>query len=234
MEVIELKNNTDSIIQVSNPFGETYADYLSLGTYSFEPGNVYGIICEHGAGGEAISLALAGEIDMNNTEIFVDGVKDSSENRIGWYVGKTVYSTKFGIKRECSVKKALQEALNSYKMFNNIEEVIDKFHLSPDKLAYTFSNNTDWERWRASLALGYISNKKVFCFPWMNSLQFYDCMYNSSVFRFFNDIKKDGGIIVLPTSRSENVEGIADIIINVENKRFERKFVESEWFKNSH
>ena len=119
-------------------------------------------------------------------------------------------------------------------MFNSIEEVIDKFHLSPDKLAYTFSNNTDWERWRASLALGYISNKKVFCFPWMNSLQFYDCMYNSSVFRFFNDIKEDGGIIVIPTSRRENVEGLADVIINVENKRFERKFVESEWFKNSH
>lgn len=231
--MIKLVIKTDKLKQVSNPFGELYADYLCSGTYTFEQGRVYGLICEHGAGGESISLALSGECDLNNEEIYIDSNKIPAQYSKGWYVGKTIYTDTLGIRRECSVKKALQNAINNYKVVSDIDEVISMFHLNPSKLTYSFSNNSEWEMWRASLALGYVSKKLFFCFPWMNSLQFYDCMYNSSVFRFFNDLKKEGCIILLPTSKCENVEGLADSVIYVHNDRFEKKWLIPEESKRS-
>ena len=107
------------------------------------------------------------------------------------------------------------------------------FHLSSDKLDYRFSNNGLWEMWRSSLALEYASNKKIFCFPWMNTMIFYDCMYNSNVFRFFKMLTDEGAIIILPTSRAENIRNLVDEIIYINNKRFEHVIDENKTNENN-
>ena len=38
-------------------------------------------------------------------------------------------------------------------------------------------------------------------------------MFNSSVFRFFKKITQNNGIIILPTSKEQNVQNLADEIL---------------------
>ena len=231
LEKVKLIINKERFVNVNKPFGEICQDYLCANTYEFESGKIYGIICEHGGGGEAVSLLLSGEVFLKNERIIVDDNEIYSLKELGWYVGKRVYSRSI-IKKEYTMKRAMEIAIKQYHCFDNLDSLIKAFNLSPNKLNYVFSNNCEWEMWRNSLALGYACKKKIFCFPWMNTLQFYDCMYNSSVFRFFKKFKDEGMIIILPTSRVENIEGIADHIIRIKNTRFEHIISESEYFKN--
>ncbi|MCR5737708.1 MAG: hypothetical protein K6G64_08675 [Eubacterium sp.] len=225
MEKIKIVIEKDRLIRINNPFGDIYSDYISRNSFEFFKGKSYGIVCEYGSGGEALSLLLSGEISMQLEKSFIDE-KEVQKIDSGWYVGKKIMS-KGVIKREISKEKAFKIAIDEYNKFHDINEIVSMFNLLPNKLEYGFSNNCEWERWRASLALGYACNKKIFCFPWMNTMIFYDCMYNSQVFKYFDDIKRDGGIIILPTSRKENIEGLVDDIIEIHCSRFEHTISES-------
>ncbi len=186
MKNIRLEIKAERFIEVSNPFNEKSQDYISENTFNFQKGKIYGIICEHGGGGESISRLLSNTEKLQQEKIYIDNVEvDASEiERIGWYVGKTLFSQGI-IKKELSIKQALEYAIKKYHRYEKVEEVIEEFHLSLNRVDYSLSRNCEWEMWRASLAIGYASNKMLYCFPWMDTLCFYDCMYNSSVFRFF-------------------------------------------------
>ena len=232
MEKIELVIKGERFIDVNNPFGEKSQDYVCENTFIFEKGKIYGIICEHGAGGEAISLLLSNEIPLKQEKIYIDDVEAevSDIENLGWYVGKTLYY-RFPLKRELSSKQALEYAIKKYHCYEKLDDIVEEFHLTTGRLDYGLSRNCEWEKWRTSVAIGYASRKKVYCFPWMDTLRFYDCMYNSSVFRFFKKIVQEGAIIILPTSRKENVAGFVDSIIQIHSQRFERSISESSYFK---
>lgn len=232
LEKIKLIIQGDRFIDINNPFGEKSLDYICENTFIFEKGKIYGIVCEHGGGGEAISLLLSNEVSLKREKIYIDDIEiqGSDIKKIGWYVGKKLYSRGI-IKREMSIRKSLKYAIKKSGRYKNIEDVIEEFHLTPNRLDYGLSKNCEWEKWRASMAIGYASNKIVYCFPWMDTLCFYDCMYNSSVFRFFKKLKKEGAIIILPTSREENVKGFVDDIIQIRSPRFEHVISDSLYFK---
>lgn len=145
-------------------------------------------------------------------------------------MGKPLYSGKL-IKREISIRKALDYALKKYHKYESIDGIIEDFGLTPGRLHCGLSTNCFWEKWRASLAIGYASNKSIFCFPWMNTLVFFDCLYCSAVFQLFKRLKKEGAIIILPTSRKENVEGFVDEVIQIGSQRFEQVLSDTEYFK---
>lgn len=128
------------------------------------------------------------------------------------------------------MQKILLAAVKKYKKYDDIEEIIDEFNLSRSRLDYKLSQ-CSWEKWRISLAIGYASKKKIFCFPWMNSLLLFDCMNNSAVYYFFEKLKKEGAIIILPTSRKENLKSVADKIIEIGGKRFEHTISDIEYYK---
>ena len=229
MEMINVIIPNDRILFVKNPFDENSQEYMCKGEYSFEKGNIYGIVSEYGEGGESISRLLSGEISLNEERILIDGKSIKNISDYGWYVGKRIIS-KGLVKRELTIRKSLNEAIHKYKYYGDISDIINRFHLSYDKIDYKFSNNSLWEMWRSSLALGYVSEKKIFCFPWMNSLNFYECMYNSGVFRLFKMLINEGNIIILPTSREENVQNLADKILKINNPRFQRVISKTEYF----
>ena len=232
LEKIKLIIQNDRLLYVSTPLGEKSCDYISEGTYIFEKGKIYGLVSEHGGGGDGICCLLSGEAPLDKEKIIIDNREISTIDEFGWYVGKPIYTNGL-IKKEATIKKSLNKAIKKYRRYNNLEEIIEMFHLSKDKLDYKFSNNSMWEMWRSSLALGYASRKSIFCFPWMNTLTFYDCMYNSGVFRFFKMLKEEGAIIILPTSREENLINFADITIRITNPRFQHVISESDYFKNN-
>lgn len=232
LEKIRLEIKDERFINICNPFKEKSQDYICKNTFIFEKGNIYGIVCEHGGGGESISRFLSNEESLKQEKIYIDDVEAESSDikKIGWYVGKTLYSQGI-ITKELSIRKALEYAIKRYKRYENVEDIIEEFHLTTDRLDYSLSRNCEWEMWRASLAIGYASNKTVYCFPWMNTLFFYDCMYNSSVFRFFNKLKSEGAVIILPTSRKENVCGFVDKVIQIENPRYKHVISDNSYFK---
>lgn len=232
LEKIKLVIDEDRFININNPLGEKSRDYICKNMFTLEKGKIYGIICEHGGGGESISLLLSNEISLKQEKIYIDDMEATPADveKFGWYVGKKIYSHGL-IKKEQSIRQSLEEAIKKYHCYGDIAEIVEEFHLTLDKMDYGLSRNCEWEMWRASMAIGYASNKKIYCFPWMNTLCFYDCMYNSSVFRFFKKLKREGSIIILPTSREKNVHGLVDEVIQIHNLRFEHTISESSYFK---
>ena len=232
LEKIKLVIENDRFIDINNPFGEKSLDYVCKNTFVFEKGKIYGIVCEHGSGGESISRLLSNVASLKKEKIYIDDAEAKVEDieNLGWYVGKGIYSQGF-MRKEVSSRKALEYAIKKYRRYEKIADIIEEFHLTSSKLDYGISRNCEWEKWRASIAIGYASNKKVYCFPWMDTLRFYDCMYNSSVFRFFKKMTREGAIIILPTSRKENVAGLADSIIQIHSPRFERSISEIPCFR---
>ena len=210
LEEIKVSINEDYMLDYINVYGENVHDYISKGEYYFKFGKIYGIICEQGAGGEVLSQIITNKLFDDKTTIFIDGIK---------------------IERELSGQKALELAIKKNKRYENIDTILEEFHLSRHRIKYCLSNMDVWERWRASIAIGYAQGKQIYCFPWMDSLYFYDCMINSSVFRFFKKITGENGLIILPTAREKNVKGLADEIVKINCPRFEHCISESEYFK---
>jgi len=233
LEKVKLVIDAERFISVDNPFGEKSHDYISKGTYIFETGKIYGVVCEHGGGGESVSLLLSNNVSLINERVYIDDVEVQATEieKYGWYVGKTLYSKGF-VKKELSAKKALEHAIERHHRYERVEDIAEEFHLALDKLDYGLSKNCEWEKWRTSVAIGYASNKKIYCFPWMDTMTFYDCMYNSSVFRFFKKLMSEDAIIILPTSREENIRELANHIIKIRSPRFEHIISESNYFKD--
>lgn len=217
--------------QLKNPFGEIQYDCLYENTFVFERGKIYGIVSEYGEGGEMISAIMSGTIPINQEDIFFDKekVENPDMHSIGWYVGKSEYHRGL-MHREISAKKALTEAVKKYQRYQNVDEVVKDFHLSVDRLDYPLSQYSG-EKWRASLAIGYACKKEIFCFSWMSTIRFTDILLSSGVFRFFKRLKEEGCIVILPTSYKNNVSGLADDVIEIDNAQYKSVLSDSQYFR---
>lgn len=231
MEKITLETKMRFVV-VKNPFGEKSLDYTHDNIFTFERGKIYGIVCEHGAGGESISLLLSNQIPREEEKIYFDDqeVTPQTVGQTGWYMGKPLYSGKL-IKREVTIRRAMKYAVDKYHKYDSVEKIAEDFVLDRGIWDYGLSRNCQWVKWRASMAIGYACDRTIYCFPWMNTLEFNDCLCNSSVFRFFKRFKREGLIIILPTSRRENIEGIVDEIVQIHSPRFEHVITDFEYFK---
>lgn len=224
---IDLKQRCE---YVTNAVGEVSCEVILDSTYAFEEGKIYGVVCEQGEGGEFISALLTGRVSVEKEMAYIDH-KELSFDKVqerAWYVGKKEYGL---WKREISARRALNRAINKQKKYKNIDEVIEQFGLTVGRLPYKISSYSG-EKWRASLAIGYVSQKQIFCFPWMNTALFNHIMLSSGVYRFFKKMKSEGKIIILPTSRKENIEGIVDDVIEINNPAFHFLATDNENFKH--
>lgn len=204
-------------------------DLLYDTQFEFESGKTYGLIGEYGSGGWALSRILSGQEPIQNEKIFLDDVQMPNDmfNKLGWYVGKPIYSAKF-IRKEKTVKQCLIE---SKRGIENIVDIMKDFHLSEDRLDYGITN-LGYEGWRASLAIGFVKGKKIFAFPYMDTSMLYDIMTIGGIYMCLDKLKENGSIIILPTSREENVHLIADEIVKLCNPRFKLKCSENEYVKD--
>lgn len=62
----------------------------------------------------------------------------------------------------------------------------------------------------------------------MSSDYLYDIFLSSGVYRFFKKLKNEGCIIIIPTTKNENVYGIADEIYEIDKKRTQGTLYERE------
>lgn len=199
-------------------FGGVIDDITDLHC-KFRSGNVYGIIGECGSGGWALSYVLSGRDTCPQQKIYVNenGVSQKDLEELGWYAGDGIAKIGF-FDKEKSILKQLQYGLKKNNNPFSIDEIVQKFKLSQDRLSSKMSQ-LSWEKWRASIAIGYAHGKKVYCFPWLNTAQVNDLILNTGFHIYLDILKEEGSIIIIPTDKKETLEFIADEYIILNNPR---------------
>lgn len=99
-----------------------------------------------------------------------------------------------------------------------VEKIIELFGLSKDRLSYKVEE-LSWERWRASMAIGFAQGKSIYCFPWCSTMWINDLILNSGIHRCIDIVKKYGSIIIIPTSKTESIEYLVDEVISINNSK---------------
>jgi ABC-type dipeptide/oligopeptide/nickel transport system ATPase subunit len=193
-------------------------DYCQNFSYCFSSCKIYGIIGECGSGGWALSYTIAGKEKLKNGEIKInDNLVDVKElQKYSFYVGEGISNV--GIRKN-SIFKQLQTGIKtSGRKDYSVEDIIELFGLSKDRLNYKIEE-LSWERWRASLAIGFAYGKRIYCFPWCNTSFVNDLIINPCIYRCFEILKQDGAIILLPTGTQEGVEYFVDEVVHLNNSR---------------
>ena len=200
----------------------TFRDYCFNFSYKLEGGKVYGIICECGAGGWALSYTLAGRQKHFNGTITINGdeVDDKILAKSSCYVGEGVIEEKglFGYKN--AIIKQIENGVKTGKSkCHTSADVIKLFNLEDEisrlnRNIYKISNF----RWLASIAVGYSYGKMIYCFPWLNTgwIKF----VRNQIDRCFEVLKDEGAIILIPTPKLDSVTDIVDDVIYI-NDSFE-------------
>ncbi len=189
-------------------------------SYCFNACKTYGIIGECGSGGWALSYTLTGREKVTNGQVIINGRHIDSKDlqKYSFYVGEGISSGGFNIGKN-SVLKQLQAGIKiSGRKDYSVEDIITLFGLSKDRLNYEVEE-LSWERWRASIAIGFAYEKSVYCFPWCSTSWVNDLILNSGIHRCFDILKQDGAIILLPTGNQQGVEYFIDEIVHLNNSR---------------
>jgi ABC-type glutathione transport system ATPase component len=153
-----------------------------------EPGKVYGLIGSIGLGGWLLSYLLAGRDhhfqNSSDSPITLNGEPVHSEalKKLSCYVGEGVAEIPYryyrrypwiltwkirGIKTVAEqISEGIQRTSNRY----SLQEIVDMFELTglheKGRIHRPLEFNSG-ERWRASLAIGFAFQKKLFCVPWI-------------------------------------------------------------------
>ncbi len=190
-------------------------DSLSMFTYDFKSGNVYGVIDEFGSGGWALSYVLAGkqksfegEIKINNNSVNYEKLKEFS-----CYVGDDSGKKKlFGISK-MTVQEQIQAGIDSGKSFSNdINRIKEIFGLSNERFNRTIEY-VSGERWKASMAIGYSLGKSIYCFPWLNTK--YLMHLKEHLKLCIKPLVEIGAIIIIPTCNKNSINDIANITLSI-------------------
>ena len=89
------------------------------------------------------------------------------------------------------------------------------FHLTDNRFDRP-PNEVSGEIWNISAAIPYALEKDIFCFPWLNALDFsrYQAMVELGI---IDDLKRADKIILIPTSQKGLATKYCDTIVQVEN-----------------
>ncbi len=190
-------------------------EYLNEGTFNFEEGKMYGILGEHGEGGGGISWLLSGRDVIRDEKITVFGkeYKEGETVEEGWYLGEGIPSM------DKTARKEISAALKMSKSSLSVQDIVEKFHLTEERLDVKVRYHS-WELWRLSAAIGYALGKKIFCFPAIDTYMLIEIVVNTAFYIYVEKLRREGCILLLPSSNREILESLADEIIELNNPRF--------------
>ncbi len=190
-------------------------EHLYEGTYKFEKGKMYGILGEHGEGGGGISWLLSGRDVIRDEKITVFGkeYREGESVEEGWYLGEGIPGM------DKTARKEISAALKMSKSSLSVQDIVDKFHLTEDRLDVKV-RYFSWELWRLSAAIGYALGKKIFCFPAIDTHMIIEIVRNTAFYIYVEKLRREGCILLLPSSSREILESLADEIIELNNPRF--------------
>lgn len=193
-------------------------DCLSNESFEFYKGCLYGIIGEFGNGGAALSCGITGNTNFYSGKIFVDNEEVSIEylNKNSWYIGNDraninkhrLFKRKTKINKD-TIKAQILKGINDSKCNLEYEEIKRLFKISDERVDRNI-RYVSGERWKASAAIGYANRKKIFCYPWLNSKDIE--LLHDQIKQTVDVLLKSGCIVIIPTTKKENIEGISSQI----------------------
>lgn len=203
----KIKINTSACISLSTDYNTELDDCLYYSDHIFESGKIYGIISEYGQGCAYLSYLLGGRIDFQDVKIYCNDslLRRRDLNDVSWNLEP--YCEPYGKKQ---VRKSIEKALLD-NTSDNFQSIAEKFLLTSERYDRKFIHLSG-ERWRASSALGYALNKKIFFAPYKQSIFYYQ-MCQSSLLKALRELTKSNAIVILPTGSDEFMKHIADEVI---------------------
>lgn len=189
-------------------------EILYSDTFCFKAGRSYGILCEEGEGGGALSLLLSGRAKIMDEKVSVFGHEYEKGQTVseGWFMGEGFP----GLNQ--SAKKDIELALKESHSTLSLQDVIQEFSLSEDRLGLSIKKYSG-ECWRASAAIGYAGKKRIFCFPWMDTAFLERCLF-TAYFYYVDKLKERGCTIIIPGPSRKILEGMTDEIIELKNPEY--------------
>lgn len=195
-------------------------EYFYEAKFEFERGKLYGILGEHGEGGGGLSWLLSGRDVIRDEKITVFGKEYKMGETVeeGWYLGEGIPGM------DKTARKEIAAALKMSKSGLSVQDIVDKFHLTEDRLDVKVRYYS-WEIWRLSAAIGYALGKKIFCFPAIDTHMIIELVRNTAFYIYVEKLRREGCILLLPSSNREILENLADEIIELNNPRFRGLFL---------
>jgi hypothetical protein len=210
-------------IKVENLSSTSNCEYYSQGKMwdscvqinaKFQAGKSYGIIGDFRTGGWALSYALCGKEKPDKGEIKVNNITVDNEylKIISCYVGEHT-KNKFNILNRMPVNRIIEEGLkHNRRIEKSTEDIRNLFNISKERFNRKIIYMSH-EFWKASMAIGYVWGKSLFCFPWLNNEELRRFL---PVFKPGIDfLKSEGAIIIIPTSSHDNLNPIIEVDIKI-------------------
>ncbi|SFR61855.1 hypothetical protein [Anaeromicropila populeti] len=223
---------TERVVNTQFRNTDKWIEILCRKEYKFFTGKIYGLLCNHGEGGGGISYILGGKAPVLNEQLIINNKKYNKNEYVneGWYVGEGLgkYNSYF----EKKIRNQLQVALKCGNKKYSVSEVIKKFELSEDRMHYKFSH-VSWESWRISVAIGFLYEKTIFCFPWKDTDYLKSIILNTGFSYYINILKEKGSIVIIPSNDRKLLESFSDEVIDINNPRFHDYIGINEYFKNN-
>ena len=127
------------------------------------------------------------------------------------------------------VKKAISAAIRKNKLDDTLAEIQERFCLTPereDQRLFQLSG----ERWRASAALGFAENKRIFYAPYNPSVFYYQ-MCQSALLKSLHELIDSGALVLLPAGSDNFLRHIADECIYLDfDRRYEIEVLR-QWYQ---
>lgn len=171
----------------------------------FHSGKIYGIVSEYGQGCMYLSYLLGGNVDFGELQVFADDepITESYLQGLSWNLEPS-----YGKYKNKRVKKSIENAIKEYNCKNSFDEIANTFMLTESRYDRKLQHLSG-ERWRASAALGYAYEKKIFYAPYKTS-NFYHQMNNSNLFKVLRFLADNGAIVVLPVGSDAFIKNVVD------------------------
>jgi|GEM_PF-3538409 len=215
----------EDVSSTCKPFVYHYGEYLDQiihFNYKFNDGKLYLIYNDFGEGGWALTHFLAGfykgDILNKNKVIYNNEIMNQSMlQKNVCYVGNIPFDIKKKIlKFRYTVIKQLENGIKKSK--KNLKNIIEIFGLSEYKRKgsriYRKLENVSQELWRATMAIGFAYNKKIFVFPQVTKM-LANRFFDKIMLNILNKLKKEKCIIIIPTIYKEKLKNLIDITIDL-------------------
>lgn len=179
--------------------------------YSFYSSKCYGLIGNPESGNWDLSYLLTGWQKLSNNTITIDGKDASSKDlrNISCYIGHEHYYDIKPLHKHKSIKKSIEAGIKKSRKDNlTFQDIKNKFELSSERVNRRFKE-TGNEHWRASLAIGYAYNKKIYCSPFLEGC-LWEKYYSIMLEKWLNILKNEDSIIIIPTDNEECVHNLVD------------------------
>jgi ABC-type multidrug transport system ATPase subunit len=172
---------------------------------------VYGVIGKPGGGAWALSYLLSGKAQPATGEIYWNGelAAFSLFRELGWYVGELLYSrNKWGLKTYPTVQELIAQGENRTQY--DVAGIVDELELSPSRLNRPMPYISN-ERWNATVAIGLVHDKKLFCFPWLDHS--WKERMESRLERCSSVLRRSNAITIIPSNDTTSLTNIVDEFI---------------------